>query len=92
MRYISQYTTIACILINIAINYCLIMAFPIHSADSSYNSILFFLAISNNRYNDYSSSLYLFNTSQRRKRQNRNTNINNLLLHNNQNDNSRDSN
>jgi hypothetical protein len=82
MRHISQYTAIACILINIAINYYLIMAFPTHLAGNSHNSTSFFSAISNNRHNDHSSGSYLPNTSRRRKRQNRNTNIDNSLLHN----------
>jgi hypothetical protein len=63
MRYILQYTAIACILIDIAINYYLIMAFLTHSAGSSYNSTSFLLAISNNRYSNYSSGLYLPNIS-----------------------------
>jgi hypothetical protein len=92
MRYISQYTAIACILINIAINYCLIMVFPIYSADNSRNSTSFFLAISNNRHNNHSSGLYLPNTNRRHKRQNGNININNLSLHNNYNNKNRNSN
>jgi hypothetical protein len=82
MRHISQYTTI---------NHCLIMAFLTHSADSSHSSRLLFSAISNNRYNNHSSGLYLPNTSRRRKRQNRNINIDSLSLHDNYDDNSCDS-